>query len=281
MNPINEFFQKHGRAVLWTMEKISRGLPSTDLARHEAAIIVPLLRELVEGLPPATRVVNICDLQRALEYFGAEDPPRIVLEHLAAGMVVKMTDNADSNGSPTIQLLDELASNFAPKAAELEELDREDEDAINAFVVRAHENAVRKGFHEVKTPNDAQRAVAIYTTDVYMTAFLMEMARTGKAPVVADTRIWFEHVTDEQVVKLSMYGLMITEIAEAIDEMRLDRLSLRLEAGKPEGEVVELADLVIRVFDYAGRFQLDLGSAVLKKMAFNEKRPKMHGGKLL
>ena len=36
---------------------------------------------------------------------------------------------------------------------------------------------------------------------------------------------------------------------------------------------VELADAVIRIFDLAGAYNMDLGGAIVEKMAFNAFRP--------
>jgi NTP pyrophosphatase (non-canonical NTP hydrolase) len=41
----------------------------------------------------------------------------------------------------------------------------------------------------------------------------------------------------------------------------------------------ELADIVIRVFSYAGGNNLDLNKSILEKMEKNEKREKLHGNK--
>ena len=73
--------------------------------------------------------------------------------------------------------------------------------------------------------------------------------------------------------------LMVTEIAEAMEAYR---------SGNPESEKIpgfsqmeeELADVVIRLLDYAGGENLDIEGALLAKMAYNEKRPYRHGGKL-
>lgn len=50
---------------------------------------------------------------------------------------------------------------------------------------------------------------------------------------------------------------------------------------KPDGFVVELADVLIRIFDMAGARGLPLGEALLAKMAYNRTRPMRHGGKRL
>lgn len=50
--------------------------------------------------------------------------------------------------------------------------------------------------------------------------------------------------------------------------------------GKPEGIAAELADVLIRVFDYAGAYGVPLAEAVIRKHLYNQTRPYRHGGKL-
>ena len=45
-------------------------------------------------------------------------------------------------------------------------------------------------------------------------------------------------------------------------------------------EEEELADICIRIADYCGYRNIDLGAAILAKMDYNATRPHMHGGKL-
>jgi NTP pyrophosphatase (non-canonical NTP hydrolase) len=73
--------------------------------------------------------------------------------------------------------------------------------------------------------------------------------------------------------------LMVTELAEAMEAYR---------RGNPESEKIpgfskmeeELADVVIRLLDYAGGEGFDIEGALVAKMAYNETRPYRHGGKL-
>ena len=50
--------------------------------------------------------------------------------------------------------------------------------------------------------------------------------------------------------------------------------------GKPEGVPIELADLLIRVFDLCGFYGIDIDRALRLKMEYNTGRPYRHGGKV-
>lgn len=41
----------------------------------------------------------------------------------------------------------------------------------------------------------------------------------------------------------------------------------------------ELADIIIRCLDVAHEFEIDIGTAIIHKMKYNETRPYKHGGK--
>lgn len=103
--------------------------------------------------------------------------------------------------------------------------------------------------------------------------------------------------------------LMVSELVEAHDELRNGHAanetyypevplpaSLVHEAGvekarelideyyeekpkKPEGVPSELADTVIRIFDFCYTENIDLGAIIEEKLTYNKTREKMHGGK--
>lgn len=51
------------------------------------------------------------------------------------------------------------------------------------------------------------------------------------------------------------------------------------EHGKPEGIPAELADVIIRCFDMADYYGIDLEAVILEKHEFNKGRPYKHGKK--
>lgn len=50
---------------------------------------------------------------------------------------------------------------------------------------------------------------------------------------------------------------------------------------KPEGIPIELADVLIRIFDMCGHFEIDLEQAIAEKMEYNKNRPYKHGDKVI
>ena len=70
--------------------------------------------------------------------------------------------------------------------------------------------------------------------------------------------------------KGEMLMLMVSEIAEAMEGERKDLMDDKLPHRKMVE--VELADALIRIFDYAGAYNMDLSGAFKEKMAYNAVR---------
>jgi hypothetical protein len=64
--------------------------------------------------------------------------------------------------------------------------------------------------------------------------------------------------------------LVHSEISEAMEGDRKDLMDDKLPHRKMRE--VELADAVIRIFDLAGAYQMDLAGAIAEKMAYNQSR---------
>jgi NTP pyrophosphatase (non-canonical NTP hydrolase) len=102
----------------------------------------------------------------------------------------------------------------------------------------------------------------------------------------ANAKWWVDLTTGEplQRNKGELIALMHSELSECLEGVRKDLQDDKLPH-RPMEEV-ELADTLIRIFDYAAGFGLDLEGAYLEKMAFNASRAdhkaenrRAHGGK--
>lgn len=78
-----------------------------------------------------------------------------------------------------------------------------------------------------------------------------------------------------ELLKVQKLALVTTETSEMVEGLRKIDTPSGVEGFSNECE--ELADQLIRLLDYAGRFQLPIGECVLAKMQKNEGRPHRHG----
>lgn len=80
-----------------------------------------------------------------------------------------------------------------------------------------------------------------------------------------------------------MICLMHSELSEALEELRNGKApsEVYFKDQKPEGVPIELADVVIRIFDFCGLHNINLQAAIVTKMVYNQTRPHRHGGKKL
>lgn len=74
--------------------------------------------------------------------------------------------------------------------------------------------------------------------------------------------------------------LIVGELVETHEEIRSGKPSIYAgENGKPEGTAVELADVQIRLADYAWEFGEPIQGAIDTKARYNATRAHLHGGK--
>ena len=79
-------------------------------------------------------------------------------------------------------------------------------------------------------------------------------------------------------VDIACAGLVVTEIAEAIEGIR--------HGNPPDDKIpehssteAEYADAIIRMFDHAGEWDWKLGAAIIAKIEYNKTRSYKHGKK--
>lgn len=78
---------------------------------------------------------------------------------------------------------------------------------------------------------------------------------------------WYDKIADNG----TRFMLMVSEISEAMEGDRKNLMDDKLPHRKMTE--VELADACIRIFDFAGRNNYDLGGAIAEKIHFNQSRP--------
>lgn len=82
---------------------------------------------------------------------------------------------------------------------------------------------------------------------------------------------WWDGIDPyDPTVAASKIALIHSEISEALEGVRKSKMDDHLPHRK--AEEVEMADALIRIFDFAGARGLDLEGAMVEKMAYNAQR---------
>ena len=82
---------------------------------------------------------------------------------------------------------------------------------------------------------------------------------------------------DDPRTFLECIALCHSELSEAVEYYRRDGVTPFKQ--QKDDLTVELADVLIRIFDMCGYYNLDLPSALEYKLEYNKSRPYRHGNK--
>ena len=127
---------------------------------------------------------------------------------------------------------------------------------INDLIKKAHENAINKGWHGEK--RTFGELIALCHSEL---SEALEEYRNGNSEIDI-----YSKCKSEEIKKVGQGGCGVCKYCAL---------------NKPEGIPIELADVVIRIFDICGLYGIDLEKAINLKMEYNETRPQKHGGKII
>lgn len=132
---------------------------------------------------------------------------------------------------------------------------------LEKFMQEVHDTAVEKGWWELGDHKTPLECVALMVAEL---AEAMEEVRKGTPPLYKlgydKDDVWCD---DARTI--------------TPDKWKDPNVSLD---PKPEGIATELADCLLRIFDFAVQHKLPLIEAMLLKHEFNKTRPYRHGKKL-
>lgn len=142
---------------------------------------------------------------------------------------------------------------------------------LQDLITTSGENAEAKGFHD--TGNQLREIIRLVEGSPEGTSYL----EINGDEVRIEPRFWKELYA---AYKGNRLHLIVSEVVEALDEVRNGKPSIYFVDGKPEGTATELGDAVIRIADYAWEFSEPVVAAIETKAQYNAGRERMHGGKL-
>ena len=151
-----------------------------------------------------------------------------------------------------------------------EGLERVASVGLNALRDAAYSNAKVHGFHDVgRTMGDG---MALLHTEI---SEAFEAYREGGGV----SEVWYE----EKVQAYHKDGSPIVSRGKPVWVVVVHEQQIA-DPAKPFklcGVPSEIADLMIRAFDFAGEHKIDIERFVVEKMAYNKTRPFKHGNKAL
>lgn len=136
---------------------------------------------------------------------------------------------------------------------------------LNDLAAKTHATSVSKGFYEPIEHKYLDHGLALMTNVSDMIDVLTGIRKGIPCPDGIEVPADLDAESMAYVLKLL---LIVSECVEAFHEV---------VAGNLTDEAFEVADIAIRLLDYAAARGIDLDTVVAEKMAQNEQRPRKHG----
>ncbi len=145
---------------------------------------------------------------------------------------------------------------------------------LNEMAAESHAIAVQKGWYEEGGPSALEQHMLMVTEVAEAT----EEVRNGQPPVYV---VGKRPEPASALIQHVMLAMRPTAQDIGYQMAVLEEQGWGAEVLKPEGEAVELADVLIRIGDRFAMMGWDLEAVVKLKMNYNRTRPHKHGGKAL
>jgi len=146
--------------------------------------------------------------------------------------------------------------------------------SINELIKEIHQSAIEKGFYEERRNFGELIALIHSELSEVLEEYRNHHGATEIYYSTTETRDIDVESIEECIPVDTIYKSRIKDLT-LFDGYTNDIIKI----SKPEGIPIELADVVIRIFDLCGYYNIDLEHAIEEKMTYNKTRPHKHGGK--
>lgn len=155
-------------------------------------------------------------------------------------------------------------------------------ESLRALQNFCYQNARSKGFHEAADNLNDALAEASHN-DLTLEKVLLD-AKADRAGnrlmlIVGEANEAHEEIRNGNEPDFEWVSYPKSLVDEVGEERAAEIFAERGLLPKPEGVPSEIADIVIRCFDFAGEHGIDLADVIRRKMAYNASRERLHGKK--
>ena len=154
-------------------------------------------------------------------------------------------------------------------------------ESLRALQNFCYQNARSKGFHDSSDDLRNEIARASFEGDEHLEKVLRD-ARTDRIGnrlmlIVGEVNEAHDEIRSGRAPDFEWVSYPKSLVDEVGEERAAEIFEERGLLPKPEGVPSEIADIVIRCFDFSGEHRIDLADVIRRKMAYNASRERLHG----